>query len=47
MAITESLRQGLRSLRLSTMLAELERVQEDPGWRKRGVEETLEHLGGP
>ena len=44
MAITETLRKGLRELRLSTMLSEYERLQDDPGVQGWSVEEYFEHL---
>ena len=44
MPISDRLRQGLRALRLSTLLQELERLDGDPGSKRRGLIETLEHL---
>ena len=44
MAVSEKLRVGLKDLRLSTMLGELERFQDDPGVRGLSFEDQLEHL---
>jgi DNA replication protein DnaC len=44
MAVKENLRKGLKSLRLSTLLQELERLQNDPGIRKLSFEKRLNHL---
>lgn len=44
MAITEALRSGLKQLRLSTLLAELERLKDDPARKRMGLEQQLEHL---
>jgi DNA replication protein DnaC len=44
MAVIESLRKGLKALRLSTLLHEMERLQTDPGAKKLGFEKRLDHL---
>lgn len=44
MALKESLKKGLKALRLSTLLHELERLQSDPGARKLTFEKMLDHL---
>ena len=44
MAVSEKLSAGLKELRLSTMLGELERFQDDPGARDLSFQEQLEHL---
>ena len=44
MAVSEKLQASLKRLHLSTMLAELERFQEDPAARNLDFEEKLEHL---
>lgn len=44
MAVSEKLQAGLKTLRLSTMLVELERFQEDPAARNLNFDEKLEHL---
>jgi DNA replication protein DnaC len=44
MAVKESLRKGLKELRLSNMLSECERLKDDPGVKAWSIEEYLEHL---
>lgn len=44
MTMTETLRKGLRKLRLSTMLSEHERLDDDPGVKGWSFDEYLEHL---
>jgi DNA replication protein DnaC len=44
MAVSEVLRNDLKALRLSAMLGELERLQDDPGAQGMTVEQYLEHL---
>lgn len=44
MAVKESLKKGLKALRLSTLLHELERIQEDPGAKRMGFLDLLDHL---
>ena len=44
MAVTETLRSGLKQLRLSTLLAELVRMEDDPAKKRMGFEQQLEHL---
>jgi DNA replication protein DnaC len=44
MAISEVLSRDLRALRLSAMLRELERLQDDPGAQGMTIEQYLEHL---
>lgn len=44
MAVIESLRKGLKALRLSTLLHEMERLQTDPGAKKLGFEKMLDLL---
>jgi DNA replication protein DnaC len=42
--VNDSLRKGLRALRLSTLLSEWERLQEDPGAKKWSFDKWLNHL---
>jgi len=44
MAVKESLQKGLKALRLSTLLHELEHLQSDPGAKKMTFEKMLNHL---
>ena len=44
MPVGDELRASLRALRLSTLLEELERIENDPGLRKQSFEEKLSHL---
>ena len=44
MAVNETLRKGLKKLRLSIFLDEFERLQNDPSSKTMNVEQYLEHL---
>jgi DNA replication protein DnaC len=44
MAVTETLRRDLKALRLSAMLSEHERLQDDPGKAGMTIDEYLAHL---
>lgn len=44
MAVSESLRTGMKSLRLSTMLTEFERLESDPAATAMTIRQYLEHL---
>jgi len=44
MAVKESLQKGLKALHLSILLGEWERLQSDPGAKRKSFEQVLEHL---